>query len=130
MILLDTHAAIWLLLEPARLSAAAKRAIRQCRSEGSTPAISSVSLYEIARAIHRKRIEVNIPAEEFLRRLLTFVRAIPPTAESSLLAAQFPSTFPLDPMDRLIAATAIIEGASLITADRNIRRLRLITTIW
>jgi len=92
--------------------------------------MSSVSLYEIARAIHRKRIEVHVPPGEFLRRLLTFIRAIPPTAESSLLAAQFPAKFPSDPMDRLIAATAIIEGAPLITADRNIRRSRVVKTIW
>jgi len=89
-----------------------------------------VSLYETARVIHRNRIEIAVPAEEFLRRLLTFVRAVPVSAEMSVLAAQLPSGFPTDPLDRLITATAVIEGIPLITADRNIRRSSLVKTIW
>ena len=46
------------------------------------------------------------------------------------MAAQFPSSFPSDPMDRIIAATAIVEGFPLLTADRNIRRSKLVKTIW
>jgi PIN domain nuclease of toxin-antitoxin system len=130
MILLDTHVAIWLLLDSDRLSSSAAKAIQECNSSKLPPAISSVSFYEIARALHRGRIQTLLTPDEFLRRLQTFVRAIAPTASMSVMAAQFPPGFPSDPMDRLIAATAIVEGLPLITADRNIRRSRLVKTIW
>jgi PIN domain nuclease of toxin-antitoxin system len=42
----------------------------------------------------------------------------------------FPTTYPKDPADRIIAATALVEGFSLITADREIRRSKLVHTIW
>ncbi|MGB7188620.1 MAG: type II toxin-antitoxin system VapC family toxin [Acidobacteriaceae bacterium] len=130
MILLDTHAAVWLLLDPERLSPAAAKIIKQSSSENSLPAISSVSFYEIARALHRGRIQSVLTAGEFLRRLQTHVRAIAPTMAISLAAARLPAEFPNDPMDRIIAATAIIEGLALITADRHIRRSQTVKTIW
>jgi PIN domain nuclease of toxin-antitoxin system len=42
----------------------------------------------------------------------------------------FPATFPKDPADRMIVATALVEGLSLITADREISRSKLVPTIW
>jgi PIN domain nuclease of toxin-antitoxin system len=42
----------------------------------------------------------------------------------------FPATYREDPADRIIGATAPVEGLSLITADREIRRSKLIPTIW
>jgi len=35
-----------------------------------------------------------------------------------------------DPADRIIGATALVEGLTLITADRAIRRSRAVRTIW
>jgi len=46
------------------------------------------------------------------------------------LAVQLHSDFPDDPADRLIAATAIHEGLSLVTRDERIRRTGLVKTIW
>ena len=130
MILLDTHVAVWLLFDPDRLSPSATKAIEQCNLSKLQPAISSISFYEIARAMHRGRIQTVLTPDEFLRRVQTFVRAIAPTASMSVMAAQFPASFPSDPMDRIIAATAIVEGLPLLTADRNIRRSKLVKTIW
>jgi len=41
-----------------------------------------------------------------------------------------PAAFPKDPADRLIASTAMIEGAPLITADARIRQTKVVQTIW
>jgi PIN domain nuclease of toxin-antitoxin system len=130
MILLDTHVAVWLLLEPDKLSSAATGAIRQSGLVASTPAISCISFYEIGWALHRGRIQSLLSPEAFLRRLLTFVRAIPFNESIAVAAAQLPSNFPGDPMDRIIAATALSEGIPLVTADQRIRRSRAVKTIW
>jgi PIN domain nuclease of toxin-antitoxin system len=54
----------------------------------------------------------------------------PLTRQIALAAAQLPSTFPSDPFDRIIAATAIVERVPLVTADQNIRRSRALRTMW
>jgi PIN domain nuclease of toxin-antitoxin system len=54
----------------------------------------------------------------------------PITPEIAAFAVQLPSSFPKDPADRLIAATAMVEGAPLITADERIRGAKVLRTIW
>jgi PIN domain nuclease of toxin-antitoxin system len=54
----------------------------------------------------------------------------PLTPMVTALAAQFPEDYPRDPADRLIGATARAEGIPLITHDENIRRSKLISTLW
>jgi PIN domain nuclease of toxin-antitoxin system len=41
-----------------------------------------------------------------------------------------PPSYPNDPADRVIGATALIEDLPLITADKEIRRSRAVPTIW
>jgi len=48
-------------------------------------------------------------------------------ASNSLAAA---AAYPKDPADRIIGATALVEGLSLLTADREIRRSNALRTIW
>ena len=45
-------------------------------------------------------------------------------------AMQMPAAYPSDPMDRIIGATALIEGLPLVTADEQIQRSRAVKTIW
>jgi PIN domain nuclease of toxin-antitoxin system len=46
------------------------------------------------------------------------------------MATEFPKTYPKDPADRLIGATARAEGLPLVTADRQLRQSKLLQTIW
>jgi len=43
---------------------------------------------------------------------------------------RLPGQFPKDPADRLIAATAMVEGIALVTADLRIRRSKAVETVW
>ena len=54
----------------------------------------------------------------------------PITMKVAALATQLPDTYPSDPSDRLIGATALAEGMPLVTKDRNIRSSKQVKTIW
>jgi len=71
-----------------------------------------------------------VPIASFLDKVYALFEIKAVTAAVAMTAAQLPKDFPADPADRIIAATAIVEGLPLITADRNIRRSRLLKTIW
>ena len=52
------------------------------------------------------------------------------TGRICMEAVSLPSSYPKDPSDRVIGATALVEGLSLITADREIRKSGAVPTIW
>ncbi|MFZ0632079.1 MAG: type II toxin-antitoxin system VapC family toxin [Acidobacteriaceae bacterium] len=128
MILLDTHAAIWLALDPRRLSRAAHASIEEHAPRGL--ALSVLSLYEIAWLIVRRRILPEEPLERFIHSLQARFTVYPLTSAIATTAAQLPATFSADPFDRIIAATAIVEDIPLITADQRIRRSKAVLTLW
>jgi PIN domain nuclease of toxin-antitoxin system len=55
---------------------------------------------------------------------------LPISGRISLRTLSLPPAYPKDPADRVIGATALAEGLSLITADREIRNSRALSTIW
>jgi PIN domain nuclease of toxin-antitoxin system len=55
---------------------------------------------------------------------------LPMTPEIAARAVSFPQPYPKDPQDRLIGATALVEGVELVTHDRLIRKSRMIPVIW
>ena len=131
MIVLDTHVVIWDALTPNRLSAEAGQVIAQANQRDGV-IISDISLWEIAMLIEKGQVQVDVGCQAFINLLLqankTIVRAL--SAQIATLAVQFPDEITKDPADRLIAATTIVENASLITADRNLRSSSLIPTLW
>jgi PIN domain nuclease of toxin-antitoxin system len=131
VILLDTHVVLWAAIERKRLSRAAESALRRARS-GDGLAVAAISLWELASLFARGRIETYGTVEASVRQVLETVGAIvkPITQEIAVLATQFPESYPRDPADRLIGATARAEGLALITQDRRIRSSPLLRTIW
>lgn len=55
---------------------------------------------------------------------------LPITSRACAYVMKLPATYPKDPADRIVGATALVEGLALITADREIRRLKTVKTIW
>ena len=129
MILLDTHALIWLASEPGRLSKRASEAIRKASHEGGI-AISAITLWELAWLATHGRIVIGSTAEAFVERITSRTAILPITPKIAVLANQLPANYPGDPCDRLIGATAIVEGIALITRDRSIRSCSQVKTLW
>ncbi len=129
VILLDTQAMIWLSYEPNKLSRTAAAAIRRSRrSEGL--AISAISLWEFAWLINAGSIAVNGTVEAAVEEIASRFLVRPLTPRIAAQASQFGSDYPRDPGDRIIGATALIEGLTLITSDATIRRCHYIRTLW
>ena len=100
-VLLDTHVVHWWSAEPQRVSTRAKA--------------------ELAWLAEHERIVVTIPVSSWLMGLAAHVRTIGLTPAVADTAVALPSSFPADPADRLIFATAIEHGLQLVTKDQAIR---------
>ena len=129
MILLDTHTLIWLSNDPRQLSANATEAIRKSEHEGGL-GISAITLWELAWLASHGRLDVLGTVEAFVRKISSRTSIRPISVEVAVLASQFPDSYPGDPCDRLIGATALVEGVALVTKDRGIRSYKRIRTIW
>jgi PIN domain nuclease of toxin-antitoxin system len=119
-VLLDSHVAHWWSAEPDRVSVPARRAIEAA----DELAIADISWFELAWLAHHERIVLSIPMGSWLRNLAEQVRTVPVTPAIAATAVSLPSTFPGDPADRLIYATAIELGWRLVTKDRRLRSHR------
>lgn len=131
MIVLDTHVILWWVSNPDRLSAAASKAIAAAINAARLSA-SSISIFEIATASRRGRIELGRPVDQWLDELrsLPQIQFQPVTTEIARAAGALGEEIPGDPMDRIIVATAAQLGAKLVTADRKLAKSGLVPTIW
>ena len=130
MILLDTHVVVWLALDQTHLSKNARVAINDARENGDGLAISDITLLELATLSSKGRIRLEISLESFLQEIEARFIILPISGRACVRALRLPATYPRDPADRIIGATALIEGMPLLTADRQIRRSRALHTIW
>lgn len=110
------------------MSRPAQSAIDQARQAGRGLAISDITLMEIAQLSHRRRIELIVDLESFLSEVARRFKVFPITVNIAMQA--LPTSYPNDPVDRIIGATALVEDIPLLTADRGIRKSRTVPTIW
>lgn len=129
MIVLDTHAWLWWLTAPEHLSEQARAAIDEAPSVG----VSTMSAWELAMLAVRGRISLDRDIGLWVRQALAQARVevLAPSAAIAVAAALLDSrSFPGDPVDRLIYATARATDARLVTRDRAIRAFDPVATLW
>ena len=119
MLLLDTHVLIWLDEGNSRLGKIALQTIIESLSTGQL-GVATISFWEVAMLIEKQRLtmqtELSVWRSDLLR---TGLLEIPLLGTSAIRAGQL-ELFHGDPADRMIVATAIENGATLITADTKI----------
>ena len=130
MILVDTHVVVWLALDQALITRKAKTAIDDARQNANGLAISDITLYELSTLASKGRIQLGISLESFLQEVEARFVVLPISSRACAQAVALPVAYPKDPVDRIIGATALVNGLSLVTADREIRRSKAVQTIW
>ncbi|HEX4114502.1 MAG TPA: type II toxin-antitoxin system VapC family toxin [Solirubrobacteraceae bacterium] len=129
MIVLDTHAWLWWVAAPEKLSSQARNAIDLTDALG----VATISCWEIAMLTEAGRIDLDRDVEAWIRQALTDVRiqAMPLTSDIALRAALLGRAgFQGDPADRIVYATAREAGADLVTKDRALRAFDPRGTVW
>ena len=116
-VLLDTHVVHWWSAEPNRVSSPARKVLESAEEL----VVAAISWYELAWLARHERIAVTVPIRSWLDGLASQVRTIGVTPAVADTAVGLPASFPGDPADRLIYATAIEHGLDLVTKDRAIR---------
>jgi PIN domain nuclease of toxin-antitoxin system len=130
MILLDTHVVIWLMTGPDRISKRAAEAIAASGRLGERPSVSSATIYELIYSKARGRIEIHVPDTELMAKIRNWFNVIPISDAIAAEAGTLPEPFHGDPMDRLIAATARVEGRTLVTIDGKIHDAKICKVLW
>jgi len=128
LIVLDTHAWIWWVADPARLSTAARKAIEKERVRG----ICAISVWELAVLIQRGRLVLDRDVADWVRDALAVpgVEVLPLTPEIALAAGGPALDLHGDPADRMIAATTLVHRARLVTKDERLRAVQALDTLW
>ena len=129
--LLDTHVLIWMAGEPKRLSKKARQATERATARGGL-AIASVTLWEIASLVARRRISISGTIANWTTELLSKggIAVLDLTPQIAELATTFGPDYSNDPIDKIIGATARSHGMPLITADRQLQASPLLNCIW
>jgi PIN domain nuclease of toxin-antitoxin system len=128
MLLLDTHALIWLATDLSQLTETAKSAIRFHAPELH---VSAITALEISLLTKCGKLEWGKrPLSRFGRALEHHcVKEVPIDSEIAWKSGQLPPIH-RDPFDRIIVATALAHGMTILTKDRTIPTYPKVKAVW
>ena len=121
LLLLDTHIWIWATNgEKERLSQECLAALSQAshRSLG----VSAISVWEVGMLEAKGRIRLSQTCLDWARQALAAprLRLVQLTPEMAIESSRLPGDIHGDPADRILAATARLLGATLVTQDQKL----------
>lgn len=131
--LLDTHAWVWAVLGDPRLGRKARKLLGGLEEE--RVGLAAISLKEAAWHLAHGRIALattgaSWPAWLREASAVPSLEILPLTVEVAIESERLADSFPRDPADRLIAATARIHDLTLLTGDTVIRHSSEVRTLW
>ena len=132
MIVLDTHAWIWFIDSPDKLGKRAAAAIEKTRHAGESLYISCISTWEVHMLASKQRLALAIAPELWVNRCekLAPLRFLPVDNAIARLSVAACATMHSDHADRIIVATALYLGASVVTCDEKIKTCGIAPCIW
>ena len=119
MILLDTHALIWLDTADRRLGKKT-RALVEKEWALNQVAVSAMSFWEAGMLAERRKIRLAAPVAEWRTRWVDAGLIELPLDGTVLVRSLDLGSLSADPADRFIAATALAVQAVLVSADEKI----------
>jgi len=131
VIVLDTHVWVWWVSGIEELPLKIIRLIEKAIDQKAIY-ISCISVWEVAQLIERGRLQITLDVNNWVAKseALPFVHFIPVDNVIALRSVQLPSPLHPDPADRIIIATALNLGFSLVTRDERLARYAHVQTIW
>ena len=128
----DTHTIIWYLRSPEKLSTDAVTSLDSALTNGESIFISAISLVEMNYLVEKNRIPTS-SLEQLLQLIddpLVNLFVVPLDTPVAKSFTQISRDIVPEMGDRIIAATSLYLGLSLVTKDHKIRNLSNIQTIW
>ena len=131
MIVLDTHAWIWFVSDPERLSNAARKVV-DASLEKKEVFISSISAWEVALLVAKDRLKLTMDVATWIGKSerLPFLTFLPVDNAIAVKSVLLPEPLHKDPADRIIIATASNIGAAVVTKDEKILDYPHAKSIW
>ena len=123
MIVLDTHVLVWFALDDRRLGGRAKRRLQRALKEAKL-SVSAFSYWEICLLAEAGRLLLDETPDAFRAEAVEAgIDEIPVDGKIAILATRLTGMHS-DPADRIIVATALERGATLVTADAKILAMK------
>lgn len=128
--MLDTNALIWWTTAPEKLSKKARNFLEKHIKEEML--ISSISIWEVYALIKKSKLRFLTNTDIWLESLesLSYVKFAPVDNRIAAQSVKLPDLDEADPADRIIIATAMINGAMLITSDKKILDYPHVKSVW
>jgi PIN domain nuclease of toxin-antitoxin system len=117
-LLLDTHAWIWLMADSGQIAPATKQVVILAQKERVLFA-SVISVWEAANLEAKGRVQLGAGVHAWLEQSFADdgIQLLPLSPEIAVESTRLPGNLHRDPADRILAATARIEGLTLLTQD-------------
>jgi PIN domain nuclease of toxin-antitoxin system len=119
VIVLDTHVLVWAVNDERKLGRRARALIDQCWAAGKV-AVPAIAFWEIGLLHARRRLRLPSPVREWRDAVLAAGALELPLDGAVAVRALELAGLHDDPADRFIAATALVHGATLMTADERL----------
>ena len=131
MIVLDTHVWVWWLSQSGAIPVQVRKAIKEAQTIQAIY-VSTISTWEVAQLTDRGRLRLTMDVTAWLAQAesLPFLNFVPIDNHIALKSVQLPGPLHQDPADRIIIATALTLGATLLTKDRKILAYSHVKTMW
>ncbi len=124
----DTHALFWHLTNSTRLSTSARQVFDAAVSGAALLVLSPIVLLELYALLRKVKAPVDFAAELLRFQAIPYYRIEPIMLDDLLLLDRLQDIPEIH--DRVIAATAVRLGATVLTLDPAIRSSAGVTSLW